>query len=287
MKATRSTGRSAGFAVQALSRRRRRRERRGWRGAPRARGPARPGSAAGRRGRRDCDALGRRSDERVRAALRGPRRRRPCADWRRALPSAARGGVLDAAAHVRRAADAHVKVVVVREDAARLLHQLGGAHPRSPAGRPRARRTRAGARAAARRRTGASRAPPGRRPAPPRAPSSSRRRSTRPARSARVPSPRNGTKCGARSCRPAALRTKKPTSASRPLSCERCCSTSPPPVAREVPDRHHGVGELPAHGARRAVEHRDERLEPPADVAGRVGGLDAQVLGLDRGACPR
>ena len=48
----------------------------------------------------------------------------------------------------------------------------------------------------------------------------------------------------------------------------------------QVADRHHRIGELLVDHAGRAVDERDERFESPAHVAGRASRDNAQVRGL-------
>ncbi len=55
---------------------------------------------------------------------------------------------------------------------------------------------------------------------------------------------------------------------------------------REVADRSDRVGELPPERAGGPVDHPDERLEAPPDVARDVGGHDPQVAGLVEARAP-
>ncbi len=184
--------------------------------------------------------------------------------------------VLDAAIHVWGTADSDMKVIVVRERAARLLHDLGSAHAQRGR-RPNSFSVCEQARAKGCRdehvcdtRLGVTH----------------QRCDERPVLRVVEGSPRPADRCAVAvkwhemrgeelPARPVAR--EEPDVGVTPAFVGAVPVDVTPARARKMPDCDGGLREMPSQSACGAVDHRHERLETPAHVAPFVGRDDAQM----------
>ena len=187
--------------------------------------------------------------------------------------------VLDAAAHVRRAADANVEVVVVRQRPVRLLQHLGRAHADA---RRDAHllgvREQAGAQRRGHEEVGHVRLGIGHERGDERPVLRVVEVRAGPARRGAVAAELD--EVGGQELAPARALDEEADVRVAPALVRPMVVDVTASLARQVTHGGDRVGELAPHLARGAVDHRHERLEPPAYVAARVRRDDAQVRRL-------